>query len=46
MKITFLGAAKCVTGSCTLIETGKKKLLVDCGMRQGKDAKEYPQGEF
>ena len=46
MNITFLGAAKCVTGSCTLIETGKKKLLVDCGMRQGKDVKEYPQDEF
>ncbi len=42
MKITFTGAARCVTGSCTLIETGKNKILVDCGMRQGKDAKSTP----
>jgi metallo-beta-lactamase family protein len=46
MNITFLGAAKCVTGSCTLIETGKKKILVDCGMRQGRDAKNAPEDEF
>ena len=37
MKITFLGATHEVTGSCTLIEAGDKKGLVDCGMEQGKD---------
>ena len=37
MKVTFLGAAHEVTGSCTYIEVGDKKGLVDCGMEQGKD---------
>ncbi len=37
MKITFLGAAHEVTGSCTYIEVGDKKGLVDYGMEQGKN---------
>ncbi len=37
LKITFLGAAHEVTGSCTLIETEHIRFLVDCGMEQGTD---------
>ena len=37
MKITFLGAAHEVTGSCTYIEVGDKRGLVDYGMEQGKN---------
>ena len=35
MKLTFLGAAGEVTGSCFLVETGAARFLVDCGMFQG-----------
>lgn len=37
MKVSFYGAAHEVTGSCTLIEVGDKKGIVDFGMEQGKD---------
>lgn len=36
MRITFLGAAETVTGSCYLVETEKTSFLVDCGMHQGQ----------
>lgn len=35
MKIMFIGAAHEVTGSCTYIEIGPHKILVDYGMEQG-----------
>lgn len=35
MKLTVLGAAREVTGSCYLVETDRVRFLVDCGMVQG-----------
>jgi metallo-beta-lactamase family protein len=35
MRITFLGAAEEVTGSCYLVETHALRFLVDCGLFQG-----------
>ncbi|MEG2098053.1 MAG: MBL fold metallo-hydrolase [Pseudoflavonifractor sp.] len=40
MKLTFFGAARAVTGSCHCVECGGKKLLVDCGLQQGRDEKD------
>jgi len=37
MKISFHGASKEVTGSCTLVETDNNKFLVDCGSFQGEE---------
>ena len=45
MKITFLGAAKTVTGSNFLVEGAGKKFLVDCGMYQGKATQEMENSE-
>ena len=35
LRLTFHGAARCVTGSCFRLETEHGQLLVDCGMFQG-----------
>lgn len=37
MKLTFIGAAHEVTGSCHLLQACGKNILVDCGMEQGRD---------
>lgn len=38
MRLTSAGAAGTVTGSCHLIEARGRRILVDCGMFQGKVA--------
>ncbi len=39
--LTFCGAAGTVTGSCSLIENGDLRFLIDCGLYQGnKSVKE------
>ena len=35
IRLTFLGAARTVTGSKYLLETGGRKILIDCGLFQG-----------
>lgn len=37
MKLTFIGAAHEVTGSCHCLNVCGKNILVDCGMEQGVD---------
>ncbi|KKU75612.1 MAG: Metallo-beta-lactamase domain protein, partial [Candidatus Giovannonibacteria bacterium GW2011_GWB1_47_6b] len=40
MRLTFYGAAKMVTGSNYLLESGGEKILIDCGLRQGSNYSE------
>lgn len=46
MKITFLGAAREVTGSCFLLESEKLRFIVDCGMFQGGRAADAANRRF
>ncbi|MBA3316266.1 MAG: MBL fold metallo-hydrolase [Planctomycetota bacterium] len=41
MKLTFLGAAGEVTGSQHLLETAELRLLLDCGLFQGRRSETY-----
>jgi len=39
-KVTFLGAAQNVTGSCYLLQAGGKRLMVDCGLYQERELRQ------
>ncbi len=41
MKITFYGAARTTTGSMHLVETAQQRILLDCGLYQGKRAEAF-----
>ncbi len=47
LKLTFHGAAGCVTGFCARLQTERAVVLVDCGMFQGsKTLKALNYGDF
>jgi len=46
LKLSFLGAAGEVTGSCYLVDTGEVKFLIDCGMFQGGRAADAKNRRF
>jgi metallo-beta-lactamase family protein len=39
VAMSFLGAARNVTGSCVMLENGAGRILIDCGLYQERDLK-------
>ena len=46
MKLRTIGAAHEVTGSCHLLEVNDKRILIDCGLEQGRNLYENPGFEL
>ena len=46
MKLSFYGADQCVTGSCHCLEVQGRKILIDCGLQQGKDERDNSVLDF
>lgn len=46
LSLQFFGAAQNVTGSCTLLECGNRRILVDCGLYQERDLRERNWADF
>lgn len=40
MDITFFGAARHVTGSCTVVTCNDLTIMIDCGLPQGRDERD------
>lgn len=45
MRLSFMGAARTVTGSQHLVEINGKRILLDCGLFQGKRSEAYERNQ-
>src|SRR6516225_9892874 len=45
INVTFWGAARTVTGSMHLVESGRQKILLDCGLFQGRRAEAWKRNK-
>ncbi len=46
VKLTFLGGVRTVTGSCYLLQGSNYRILIECGMYQGRDAEAVNRRPF